>query len=193
MQGRWDKPAPTDHDGLGAAPGDSGLSATRANYADIKDSVDFAALCTNDDDGSADLLSEEDRGHVLATQNYIGSVTFYKDADGVRQMAVARKDSRSLMVIEAATSGKVGYATLIDLAYDVVKVNTQHDDATVITSLRARYDLLSDVKAKLEDKFLEGALVRRTCSPKLCLHYWGFRLSLTKQMHPLLRSPFEGN
>ena len=139
------------------------------------------------------MLSEEDRGHVLATQNYIGSVTFYQDAEGVRQMAVARKDSRSLVLIEAATSGKVGYATLIDLAYDVVKVNTQLDEATVITSLRARYDLLSDVKAKLEDKFLEGALVRRTCSPKLCLHYWGFRLSLTKQMHPLLRSPFEGN
>lgn len=173
-----DKPAPTNRDGL-AVPGDSSSSATRTNYADIKDAVAFASLCgADDDDGSRVKLSDADREHVAATQSYIESVTFHNNANGVRLMAVARKDSRTLVCIEAATSGKVGYATLVDLAFDVIKVNSHPNECIVITSLRARYDLMSDVMAKLEEKFLEGALVRRTSSPKLCLHYWCFRLPL---------------
>lgn len=73
------------------------------------------------------------------------------------------KNLRTLVLVDAPTSSKVTYANLLDLAYDIAKVNDDMSYATVLTSLRARYDLLGDVKCKAEEKFLEGA-----ARPALC-------------------------
>ena len=154
-----DKPKPTDNQGQSPVTGGSSASQTGTFFADVRDAADFAALCTVDGENQEHRLSEADREHVLAVKTYISSVSFSKSVEDIRQIGVSRKDTRTLIVIDAGTSGKVGYATLIDLAHDIMKVNTQLPYLVLITLLRTRYDLLSEVKMKAEEKFLEGALV----------------------------------
>ena len=150
-----DQPAPTDN--KGQSPVKDG--SRTAPYADIRDVAEFATLVAAGGETQVQRLSEEDREHIEETQAYISTVTFYQEPDKVRVAAISRKDARITVIIDAGTSGKVGYAVLIDLAYDITKVSTQSQHVVVLTLLRSRLDLLSDVKMKLESKYLEGALV----------------------------------
>lgn len=154
-------PQPTDSKGGSIEAGHQGVSGPSSASFDVKDAMEFAALCT-DEQVDSSRLSDEDLEHHRATESFLASFNIHKDADDVRKAATADKDSRALILIDSPTSSKVTHACALDLAHDILKVNTQNDYATVLTCLRARYDLLGDVKNKAEEKFLEG-----TSSPEL--------------------------
>ena len=159
-----DAPQPTNNHGGSVEVGSQGVPGPSSSSFDVKDAMEFAALCTDEPvDGNAPRLSEEDLEHHRATETFLAGFHFHKDADDVRKAAVDDKNLRTLVLVDAPTSSKVTYANLLDLAYDIAKVNDDMSYATVLTSLRARYDLLGDVKCKAGEKFLEGA-----ARPALC-------------------------
>ena len=148
-------PKPMDTQGASTEAGNRGVQGPTSSSFDVKDAMEFAALCA-DEPADSSRLSEEDREHHRATEGFLASVNIHRNADDVRKAAVEDKGLRALIVVDSPTSSKVTHACALDLAHDILKVNTEVASASVLTLIRARYDLLGDVKSKAEEKFLEG-------------------------------------